>query len=338
MCVVEKAARLGSSTLTLCLKSSPIEFQLKKQGLPFVSVHSRKYFSLSTVRTLRKIFREISIKNVIVQTLADLWHVVPALRGHSRIKLIGISHTFLKVRKKDFLHRLLYQRVDTLVCLTQSHRENLIANLAISPEKIKLIPNGVEAGRFANVPRPLSTGFYTVGVVGRLDPAKGQDDFLRAAELLIARGFTQIQFWVVGEDTLDNPGSLARLKKFCDQRGIEDHVRFFGFVENIEIVLNQLDLIVVPSERETFGRIVLEAMAAQTPVIATRAGGIVDILEDDKTGTLIQPSDVEALARAIEKHYLKREWSKQLAQRAHQESLPNYDLERVESQFLDLLL
>lgn len=143
-----------------------------------------------------------------------------------------------------------------------------------------------------------------IGAVGRITPWKGQDDFLRAAARIAERR-PDARFLIIG-DVVSSPAERAadeayrdRLHALADELGLGDRVRFTGYREDMPAVMNALDVFVLPSHGEPFGIVVLEAMAAARPIVATNAGGVPDIVRDGQEALLVPAGDVDAMADAI---------------------------------------
>jgi glycosyltransferase involved in cell wall biosynthesis len=132
-----------------------------------------------------------------------------------------------------------------------------------------------------------------VGVVGRLVPEKGVDVFLQAAALVLAV-VPQARFLVVGDGPV-----RADLERQAAGLGIADRVTFTGFRADAPQVIAGLDLLAVPSRSDGSPLVVCEAMAAGVPVVASRVGGLPDLVADGRTGLLVGPGRSEELARAL---------------------------------------
>jgi glycosyltransferase involved in cell wall biosynthesis len=138
-------------------------------------------------------------------------------------------------------------------------------------------------------PWPPSDG-PVVGYVGRIEPSKGVDDLVRAAPALSAAGARVV---VVGDDPYASaPQYVTALKS----TGAVEH---YGWVDGAAGLLQALDVLVYPSREEPFGTVPAEAMNAGTPVVATHAGGLAELVDDGVTGRLVPPDDPGALATAV---------------------------------------
>lgn len=138
-----------------------------------------------------------------------------------------------------------------------------------------------------------------VGIIGRLAPWKGQEVFLRAVAKL-APDFPRARFWIVGSAMFGEGDYAARLPALADSLGICERVDFLGFRSDVQSILRELDVVVHASTSpEPFGLVIAEAMAAGRAVIATRGGGVTEIVDDDETGVLVPMGDAEALAASL---------------------------------------
>ena len=138
-----------------------------------------------------------------------------------------------------------------------------------------------------------------VGIVGRLDAWKGHEFFLRAMAQ-VRDVVPQAKGIVVGEVAAENPSYLDVLLNLRNELALADRVEFSGFRMDVPAVMSALDVLVLASTcPEPFGRVLIEAMAAARPVIATDAGAAREIIEDGVQGLLVPPGDAGAMAGAI---------------------------------------
>jgi glycosyltransferase involved in cell wall biosynthesis len=144
----------------------------------------------------------------------------------------------------------------------------------------------------------------TLAVLGQITPWKGQATAIRALALLKAQA-PDATLLVVGSvkfagtgTRYDNPGYMRSLESLTGELGLEEDVRFLGERADVPAVLRATDVLLVPSSEEPFGRVVVEAMAMETAVVATCVGGPAEVLEDGVTGRLVAPGDPAAWAQA----------------------------------------
>jgi glycosyltransferase involved in cell wall biosynthesis len=172
---------------------------------------------------------------------------------------------------------------------------------AWAPAKIRLVPNGIDLGRFT--PRPPSAALRaTLGVppsapvalsIGRHVPEKGYRHLIDAAAL-IERAKPGVHWILVGNGEL-----RSELEVQTRRLGLGSQVHFTGWRDDVADVLALADVFVLPSESEGFGRVLVEAMSMSRAIVATAVGGVPDIVRADETGLLVEPAHPAALAEAV---------------------------------------
>ena len=140
-----------------------------------------------------------------------------------------------------------------------------------------------------------------IGVVGRLSPEKGVDVFLAACGLLRRDGVT-FSAVIAG----DGP-ERRNLETLCSSLGLSDHVQFLGNVDPIEPIYPQVDLLVIPSRSEGLPNVLLEALRADLPVVATNVGAVPEVIGGTLAGAIVPPESPEAMARAIAEAFRLRD-------------------------------
>ncbi|MEZ4252192.1 MAG: glycosyltransferase family 4 protein [Polyangiales bacterium] len=159
-----------------------------------------------------------------------------------------------------------------------------------------VIPNGV-----AITPRrerAHHSGEVVVGMVANLTSTLKKHRLALEAFALLAPRAPQARLHLIGHDDPTKPYS-AGLRTLARELGIADKVRFRGFVAPPEAAMSELDILLNPSDSESFGRVLIEAMASEIPVVSVRAGGALDIVEDEATGLFTRPDDATELANAL---------------------------------------
>ena len=148
----------------------------------------------------------------------------------------------------------------------------------------------------------LSADAPLVGMVAHLTPWKGHEDFLRIARI-ISDAIPQARFLVAGGaiyETEGHRGYAESLRRRAAELELADRVTFLGTRDDVPKILASLDVLVhCPTAPEPYGRVVIEGMAAQRPVVASNAGGVPEIVEHEITGLLIAPGNVHGFAGAV---------------------------------------
>jgi glycosyltransferase involved in cell wall biosynthesis len=151
-----------------------------------------------------------------------------------------------------------------------------------------------------NTPRPgRSPSVPVIGLLGRISPWKGQDVFIRAAATVL-RHFPAARFRIIGKVMFDETDYENQLHALVEELGIRSSVDFVGFRSDVSAALSELDLLVHASTvGEPFGQVIVEAMTAGLPVIATEGGGVPEIVLHGETGLLVPMKEVDAMASAM---------------------------------------
>ncbi len=190
---------------------------------------------------------------------------------------------------------------DKLITVSEPLREwGLKLNIG-KPSQYVTIYDGIEAEKFKiNIDIDakkkglgISPKEKVIGVVAKLWEGKGHEAILEAAHEVI-KEIPDVKFLFVGEGYLRN-----KLEKQVRKMGLSDQVIFTGFRSDIPEITATFDIALLVSLFEGMGRVLLEAMISGKPVVATKVGGIVDVVKDGETGILVPPGDADALAKAI---------------------------------------
>ncbi len=199
--------------------------------------------------------------------------------------------------------RLLQHKMAAMIASSQAVRHSFIRR-GIHPAKIRTIYNCVDLSRFASVDRAAARratrqafgwdeGCFVVGAVARLERVKGLEVLIQAAEAVTV-ALPQARFLVVG----DGP-QRAALSAQVRRLGLEGRVILAGRRNDVPQVLPALDLFVLPSLSEALGIAAIEALASGLPVVASRVGGLPEVVVHGETGWLVPPGDAARLAEAI---------------------------------------
>lgn len=160
-----------------------------------------------------------------------------------------------------------------------------------------VIHNAVRTDEFYPTPR-ITEDCIRIGMIANLLPIKGHVDFLKMARQIYDH-HKNCEFVVIGGD-IHSSGYGQHLLTRTQELGLSDVVRFLGHCPNVPELVNQLDIVVCPSHVEPFGLCLLEGMACEKPIVATRVGGIPEVVDDGVTGILVAPRMAEELTAAVE--------------------------------------
>ena len=223
-----------------------------------------------------------------------------------RVLTLQIESTY---PKRDLYHRFVYSRVDRVLTITERMRELALQALPVKPEQVFCLHYGVDAdglrersGDPAAFRREygIPENALLIGLVGRLESSKGQDVLLKAFAK-ICHEYPDLHVLLAGEPPPEAGDYDRKLRDLAQKLNIFDRVHFVGFQVNTPPVYAALDVCVLASRKESFGLVLLEAMAMGVPLIATAAGGVPEIVKNGENGLLIPPEEPDALARALKR-------------------------------------
>lgn len=187
----------------------------------------------------------------------------------------------------------------------------IMTHMDIERKHIITIYNGVDHTKFFDVKKEIARKKFNIPLskkvllfIGNLETVKGPDVLLEAANLMKLND-KEIILYYVGKGRL-----MKVLREKCYRYGLEKYIFFLGTVDhnNMCEVLNSADLLIVPSRNEGVPNVILEAMACKTPVVATRVGGIPEVVIEGESGFLVEPENPDELAKAID-NALYKNWN-----------------------------
>jgi len=175
-----------------------------------------------------------------------------------------------------------------------------------SSEKVKIIYNCIDLDLYNpnvdgnDLRRELNIGtnIALIGFIGRIHPEKGIEYLIRAVREVV-KIVPEVRFLVVGDAAVGKEEYQKRMRDLSAELGLADKILFLGYRKEVVKIIAALDILVLPSLREPFGLVSLEAMAMKKPVVATNTGGSPEVVIDGKTGLLVPPRDSGALFSAI---------------------------------------
>ncbi len=189
--------------------------------------------------------------------------------------------------------------------------------------EIKRIYNGI------SLYKPLKQDFnkdkpIKIVYSGALQPGKNQIELLMAASLLIGKGEKDFEVYLIG----DGNEYKENLKAYVKDQGIEEHIHFMGYRDDARELLDDMDLGIICSKSEGFGRVTCEYMESSLPVIGAAAGGTTEIIDDNETGFLYTLGDSNALADKILYFINNRDALETMGRKAYEKVYRDFSLER----------
>jgi glycosyltransferase involved in cell wall biosynthesis len=337
----------------LCATNSAISFELKKRGIPFLSLtRKHKYFDLKAVFKLKKFFKEFKYQYCIYSYVADLdllYWMSPFKNPHADFKIIYYQQMQIGVSKKHLYHSLKHQKINYWIAPLPWLKNEALEKTSINAENIKVLPlcfNTFEYQRKLSHLDKMQCRYtlgipedaLVIGIIGRIDPGKGQKLLLEAF-LLLKNTMPKAHLIIVGSPTLNDQWASAYNKELRDyvyQCHLDQSVTFIPHLPFTGPALKAMDISVVCSLRETFGMVTIEALLTQTPTIGFASGGTIDLLGNGHLGKLFFHWDSQELYEALAETIEKIPYWKKILNQEHSKLLNEFSLERVE-EFLSSL-
>ncbi len=266
---------------------------------------------------------------------ADIYGYLAARR--CRVPLVATCHNWAdpswRMSVYAMIDRIILRRFNGVAAVSTPVMETL---RRAGVNGASCIPNGVDVDRFggagsASLGWPGKDRFLrTVGFVGRLVPEKGGDILIRAARLVIS-AHPRTAFAFVGEGP-----ARAAWESLARQLGIAEHVRFTGSIPDMPRVYREFDILALPSRLEATPLCLLEAMAAGIPVVATRVGGVPDVVLAGVTAALVEPGDAGALSEALLSLIGDRARAETMARQARARVVERFSARTMSEKYRDL--
>lgn len=274
-----------------------------------------------------------AIADIIRNEDIDIVHVrsrVPAIPAYIATRMTGrvfitTAHGYYK---KHFLSRAMGWG-KLVIVPSNIIAKHMADDFGVPNERLRLIPRGVDLSKFKLIDlNTRSSNAFTIGMVSRITPLKGHADFIKAISLLY-RKIPGMKALIVGSSPKDK--YKEDLDLLVRRLGLGNVVDFTGPCEDIPSMMKRLDCLVSATiTPEAFGRSIIEAQASGVPVVSTRVGGVVDIIEDNITGLFCNALDPRDMADKILKLYQDK---------ALRERLSGEGRKRVEDKFnLELMM
>jgi heptosyltransferase-2 len=224
-----------------------------------------------------------------------------------------------------------------VIVLSNVIARHMIEDFGVPHERIRLVPRSVDLERFKYMdPGSRRKDEFNVGIIGRITPLKGHLHFIKAMAR-ISRTVPRLKIWIVGDAPASKEAYKEEVQVLVRRLGLWHCTEFLGTQRDIPGILAHLDLVVLATTtHEAFGRVVVEAQASGVPVVATKVGGVIDIIEDGKNGLLVPPADHKSMADAILRIYEDTQLARSLAENAYAKIKEKYTVELMVKNTLDV--
>jgi len=245
----------------------------------------------------------------------------------------------------DRVTRLYARFIDLHIAISGSIKDNLL-RLAVPDEKIVVVHDAIDLQDFDDTVSighlrhefSLNDEEQLFGIFGRIVGWKGTVEFVHAAALVIA-STPNTKAFIVGDCSDGDSGYLKVVKKLIADYGLEENFILTGYRTDVPALMQLMDVIVHASiSPEPFGMVLIEAMAMKKPVVATRMGGPLDIMLDERTGFLVSPGNAKEMADAIERLLADKELASDMGRDGKKRVLDMFTKERYARQMEDVYI
>ncbi len=297
---------------------SPFFKAAKELDVPIHEIAASGPYDLGQIWRLRRLVEDQRIDLVHPhETSSDV--ITYAMSKIARVPIVTTAHGWIansaKQRAMVALDKRVMRGFDRVIAVSNKIREDLVES-GVSPDRITLLHNAIVVENYRRtgagtlesiigrpVPRPVLVS------IGRLSPEKGHADLVEALRIVASRG-RQITAVLAG----DGP-SMSDIAARVQAAGLADRIFLPGYVKSPARLLEDADLMVLPSHTEGLPNAALEALVMNVPVLATNVGGTPEVVVDDETGRLVPPRQPERLADGIVDFLDRREEWRALAER-----------------------
>lgn len=299
--LITELQKSGVENYVACRKNSEFEKFCERSNIPFASFSFSNSFDLPT---------SWKIKNYSNRNSIDIIHM-----NSGKSHAIGVFTSFFGARADLVLSRRVdfpiksgwfskwkynYPKIKKIIGVSEKICE-IVGSSVQHPEKCMAIHSGIDITRmspeyatgFLRKKYNLPTHIKLVGNVSAIAPHKDYFTFVKTAERILKQR-DDVIFFIIGEGPVEKV-----IKDFVLNKKLKDKIIFTGFLDNIPEVLPELDIFLITSETEGLGTTVLDAFASHVPVVATRAGGIPEMVIHEKTGLLSDVKDDSHLAANV---------------------------------------
>jgi glycosyltransferase involved in cell wall biosynthesis len=341
--LVSDLNKMGIENIIGCAKHSKFEKLCKTSGWEYFSAKFSSYLNIDTAIMVAKTCRKYKIDILHLHTSkSHTVGVLSTLFGHEA-KLILTRRVDNQVGR-NIMSRWKYNhpRIKRIITVSDKIRE-VVNPVLKNPSKSITIHSGIDISKFYQNKRNdvlrkqlnIPPDFILVGNTSAIAKHKDYFTFIKTCDWLINKGFKS-KFIIIGEGPEEE-----NIRHYITEKKMDQHIFMIGFRNDIPAILPELDIFLMTSITEGLGTSILDAFAARVPVVATRAGGIPEMVKDGTTGLLADPGDYTKLGENIMKLSKDPELRKKLTDNAYQLLLNDFTKEimakKVLNQYMEIL-
>ena len=252
--------------------------------------------------------------------IPHVWHI-------RELRQEGLG--FIDVWQPARINRFMEEHSSRIVAISKAVRDKYAEH--ISGDLISVVYNGVgEENLYEKKPERRQGDTVNFLISGRVSGEKRQEEAVRAAALLIEEGYRNLHLSIAG------PGDTDRLRSLIADRKIEEYVTFLGYRSDLPLLRREMDIELVCSLWEAFGRVTVEAMMSSNPVIGADSGGTPELIKDGENGYLYRQGDERDLADKMRRFMKHPERIRRMGQCAYQTAAAQFSSKRNAGRILEI--
>lgn len=300
----------------LCAKGSAMETYCQKNGVNYFAVKKSSGFDLHFAKTLKKLCRDLEIDLCHLHDAhAHTFAIIASYLGNQTPLVLSRRVDF--PIKNNFSSKLKYNHpnIKKILCVSKKIKEITAPDIK-DKSKLEVVYSGIDLEKFTKRNNKirnelqLSEDIFLIGNTSALADHKDYFTFLDVAEKVIAKE-DKVHFVIFGNGPLEE-----KIKAYAKSKRLNHKLTFLGYRADIPEVLADLDIFLITSKTEGLGTSIIDAFACEVPVVATAAGGIPELVENDKSGLLCPVKDVDCLTNNVKRLIQDQSLAKKLKKEA----------------------
>jgi len=239
-----------------------------------------------------------------------VWHIRELMKEDHNLEFFNEKYT-LK----------LFERASKLIYVSKCVKDKY--SKLLNKNNGKLIYNGLPSKENINNEIPsLDNNIFKCLIAGNICETKGQKEAIEAINILVKKGIKNVKLYLAGEGRLEN-----ELKKYVEKNNLNKYIEFLGFRNDLDSIRKNVNIYLMCSKNEAFGRVTIEGMLSKNLIIGANTGGTVEIIRNNYSGILYKQGDAEDLAKKIEYAINNWEECKKIIENAYTEALNKFTIE-----------
>ena len=333
-----KFAERGFKVYLAAKKNSPLSQKMKDYELLEynISLNNLSFLNPIKYRKLIRFFKEDNIDTIVISSSPDLKIATLAAKMAGVKNIVYLRGLAVPIKYTPLNKYILKNAVTHIIPNSEETKRMMLKNISDLKidEKISVVYHGIDLKEYDNKPHVNMFENHDkvlIGNAGRLTPQKGQEYLVKLAEKLRDREL-DFKILIAGDGE-----RKEELQDEIDKKGLNEYVELLGFIPDMESFMRSIDLFILSSVWEGFGYVIVEAMAANVPVIAFDITSNPEIISQDETGFLIKHGDVESMANKTEELINNPELRKSMGLVARKSVEKRFQLDDKISEIIEIL-